>query len=199
MVNAHEALSMVCVDISNLSAMNRPWSEFEAFGGSKHSSTVLPFTRLIGGPWIIHGILNGYFELNPENNSHVNSSSYQWHFMIQCYSALQMAAALPVNYIRFMVALQFIKDVAIDWDDTRVLEAEPGDYITYARKAKGSNNWFVGATVDENGYQSNIAFDFLDADKQYIATIYADAPMHIIATTRRLTKSARCWSTASRS
>jgi hypothetical protein len=86
-----------------------------------------------------------------------------------------MAADLPENYNRFLDAFQFIKDVAIDWDDTKVLEAEPGDYITIARKAKGTNNWFVGNTSDENGHVSQIKLDFLDAGKKYTATIYADA------------------------
>ena len=79
------------------------------------------------------------------------------------------------SYNQFLDAFQFIKDVAVDWDDTKVLEAEPGDYITIARKAKGSANWFIGSTVDENGYTSRISFDFLDRGKSYVATIYADA------------------------
>lgn len=183
MVNAHEAVrpTGLCRTYPNLIGNESArGSEFEAFGGSKpFHTTVLPFTRLIGGPM---DYTPGIFEmdiskLNPENNSHVNSTlARQLALYVTMYSPLQMAADLPENYMRFMDAFQFIKDVAIDWDETRVLAAEPGDYITYARKAKGSNNWFVGTTVDENGHLSNIAFDFLDADKQYIATIYADAP-----------------------
>lgn len=91
------------------------------------------------------------------------------------YSPLQMAADLPENYERFMDAFQFIKDVALDWDDSRYLEAEPGRYITAARKAKGTNNWFIGCTSSEQGHASTLKLDFLDADKQYIATVYADA------------------------
>ena len=123
----------------------------------------------------------GIFEMdlskvNPDNDSHVNSTlARQLALYVTMYSPLQMAADLPENYSRFMDAFQFIKDVAIDWDDTKVLAAEPGDYITIARKAKGTNDWFIGTTVDENGYTSNIKFDFLDAGKKYIATIYADA------------------------
>jgi hypothetical protein len=95
---------------------------------------------------------------------------------VTMYSPLQMAADLPENYNRFPDAFQFIKDVAVDWDDTKVLEAEPGDYITIARKAKGTNNWFVGNTSDENGYSSSIKLSFLDAGRKYLATIYTDAP-----------------------
>jgi glucan 1,4-alpha-glucosidase len=183
MVNAHEAVRPTGLSrtypnlIGNESARG---TEYEAFGGNKpFHTTVLPFTRQIGGPM---DYTPGIFEmdiskLNPDNNSWVNSTiARQLALYVTMYSPLQMAADLPEHYIRFMDAFQFIKDVAIDWDETRVLAAEPGDYITFARKAKGSNNWFVGTTVDENGYLSNIAFDFLDAEKQYIATIYADAP-----------------------
>ena len=92
------------------------------------------------------------------------------------YSPLEMVADLPENYERHMDAFQFIRDVAVDWDDTKVLEAEPGDYITYARKAKGTDNWFVGRTNDEEARNSHITFDFLDPSKAYLATIYADAP-----------------------
>lgn len=183
MVNAHEAVRPTGLSrtypnlIGNESARG---TEYEAFGGNKpFHTTLLPFTRQIGGPM---DYTPGIFEmdiskLNPDNNSWVNSTiARQLALYVTMYSPLQMAADLPENYSRFLDAFQFIKDVAIDWDETRVLAAEPGDYITYARKAKGSNNWFVGTTVDENGYLSNIPFDFLDADKQYIATIYADAP-----------------------
>jgi len=134
---------------------------------------------LIGGPM---DYTPGIFEmdiskLNPENHSHVNSTlARQLALYVTMYSPLQMAADLPENYMRFADAFQFIKDVAVDWDDSRALAAEPGDYITIARKAKGTNNWFVGTTVDENGYLSNLKFDFLDEGKQYLATIYADGP-----------------------
>ena len=92
------------------------------------------------------------------------------------YSPLQMAADLPENYERFMDAFQFIKDVAIDWDKSLYLEAEPGRYITAARKAKGTDNWFVGCTSGEAGHESELKLDFLDPDKKYVATVYADAP-----------------------
>jgi alpha-glucosidase len=91
------------------------------------------------------------------------------------YSPLQMAADIPENYERFMDAFQFIKDVPVDWDETIYLEAEPGDYITIARREKGTNNWYVGCTADENGHDTRLNLDFLQPDKQYIATIYADA------------------------
>jgi glucan 1,4-alpha-glucosidase len=183
MVNAHEAVrpTGLCRTYPNLIGNEAArGTEYEAFGGSKpFHTTILPFTRLIGGPM---DYTPGIFEmdiskLNPENHSHVNSTlARQLALYITMYSPLQMAADLPENYMRFADAFQFIKDVAVDWDDSRALAAEPGDYITIARKAKGTNNWFVGTTVDENGYLSNLKFDFLDEGKQYLATIYADAP-----------------------
>ena len=183
MVNAHEAVrpTGLCRTYPNLIGNESArGTEYEAFGGSKpFHTTILPFTRLIGGPM---DYTPGIFEmdiskLNPQNNSHVNSTlARQLALYVTMYSPLQMAADLPENYMRFADAFQFIKDVAVDWDDSRALAAEPGDYITIARKAKGTNNWFVGTTVDENGYLSNLKFDFLEEGKQYLATIYADAP-----------------------
>jgi glucan 1,4-alpha-glucosidase len=183
MVNAHEAVrpTGLCRTYPNLIGNESArGTEYEAFGGSKpFHTTILPFTRLIGGPM---DYTPGIFEmdiskLNPENHSHVNSTlARQLALYVTMYSPLQMAADLPENYMRFADAFQFIKDVAVDWDDSRALAAEPGDYITIARKAKGTNNWFVGTTVDENGYLSNLKFDFLDEGKQYLATIYADGP-----------------------
>ena len=114
-------------------------------------------------------------KLNPENGSRVRTTiARQLALYVTMYSPLQMAADLPEHYLQHMDAFQFIKDVAIDWDDTKVLEAEPGDYITYARKAKDSNNWFVGRTNDEEPRTSTISFGFLDPTKKYIATIYSD-------------------------
>lgn len=183
MVNAHEAVrpTGLCRTYPNLIGNESArGTEYEAFGGSKpFHTTILPFTRLIGGPM---DYTPGIFEmdiskLNPENKSHVNSTlTRQLALYVTMYSPLQMAADLPENYMRFADAFQFIKDVAIDWDDSRAVAAEPGDYITIARKAKGTNNWFVGTTVDENGYLSNLKFNFLDEGRQYLATVYADAP-----------------------
>ncbi|WP_165020716.1 glycoside hydrolase family 97 protein [Dysgonomonas sp. ZJ279] len=182
MVNAHEAVRPTGVSrtypnlIGNESARG---TEYEAFGGNTPDhTTILPFTRLIGGPM---DYTPGIFQMdvsayNPDNNSHVNTTlARQLALYVTMYSPLQMAADLPETYNKFLDAFQFIKDVAIDWDDTKILEAEPGDYITIARKAKGSNNWFIGSTCDENGRTSAISFDYLDAGKQYIATIYSDA------------------------
>lgn len=182
MVNAHEATrpTGVCRTWPNLIGNESArGTEYQAFGGSKPNHvTILPFTRLIGGPM---DYTPGIFEmdmtkLNPNNNSHVNSTlANQLALYVTMYSPLQMAADLPENYERFMDAFQFIKDVALDWDETKYLEAEPGEYITVARKAKGTNDWYVGNVAGEEGFVSNIAFDFLDAGKQYIATIYSDA------------------------
>lgn len=182
MVNGHEAVRPTGLNrtypnlIGNESARG---TEYEAFGGNNvDHTTILPFTRLIGGPM---DYTPGIFEtklnkINPGNNSSVNSTLVrQLALYVTMYSPLQMAADLPETYDRFKDAFQFIKDVAVDWDDTKVLEAEPGDYITIARKAKGTNNWFVGSTCDEQGRSSSIRFDFLDVGKKYQATIYSDA------------------------
>lgn len=181
MVNAHEAVrpTGLCRTYPNLIGNESArGTEYEAFGGSKPDhTTILPFTRLIGGPMdYTPGIfVTDISKLNPDNDSWVRTTiARQLALYVTMYSPLQMAADLPEHYNQFLDAFQFIKDVALDWDDTKVLDAEPGDYITIARKAKGTNNWFVGTTVDENGYTSKINFDFLDKDKKYVATIYAD-------------------------
>lgn len=182
MVNAHEAVrpTGICRTYPNLIGNESArGTEYQAFGGSNaNHTTILPFTRLIGGPM---DYTPGIFEqdiskLNPDNHSHLNATiANQLALYVTMYSPLQMAADIPENYDRFPDAFQFIKDVAIDWDETRVLEAEPGEYITYARKAKGSNEWFIGNTNGHNGRESNISFDFLPKGKKYEATIYADA------------------------
>jgi hypothetical protein len=113
---------------------------------------------------------------NPNNPNHVNSTlARQLALYVTMYSPLQMAADMIENYERHMDAFQFIKDVAVDWDDSRYLEAEPGRYIVAARKAKGTNNWFVGCTASEHGHTSALKLNFLDPGKKYVATVYADA------------------------
>jgi len=182
MVNAHEAVRPTGLArtypnlIGNESARG---TEYQAFGGSKPNHvTLLPFMRLLGGPM---DYTPGIFEmdiskLNPQNTSHVNSTlANQLALYVTMYSPLQMAADLPENYNRFLDAFQFIKDVAVDWDDSRYLEAEPGQYITVARKAKGTNNWFLGNVNGETPRTATVNFDFLDEGKTYVATIYADA------------------------
>lgn len=182
MVNAHEAVRPTGIArtypnlIGNESARG---TEYQAFGGSKANHvTILPFTRLIGGPM---DYTPGIFEmdiskLNPSNTSHVNSTiANQLALYLVLYSPLQMAADLPEHYNRFPDAFQFIKDVAVDWADSKYIEAEPGEYITVARKAKGSGKWFLGSVSGLESRVSKIGFDFLDAGKTYVATIYADA------------------------
>jgi hypothetical protein len=182
MINAHEAVRPTGIArtwpnlIANESARG---TEYQAFGGNKPNHvTVLPFTRLIGGPM---DYTPGIFEmdiskLNPDNNSHVNSTlANQLALYVTMYSPLQMAADLPEHYEQFMDAFQFIKDVAIDWEKSVYLEAEPGDYITIARKEKDGNNWFVGNVNGLTPRTSEIEFDFLEKGKTYIATVYADA------------------------
>lgn len=182
MVNAHEAVRPTGIArtwpnlIGNESARG---TEYQAFGGSKPNHvTILPFTRLMGGPM---DYTPGIFEMdiskiNPSNHSHVNSTlANQLALYVTMYSPLQMAADLPENYDRFPDAFQFIKDVAVDWDQSIYLEAEPGEYITIARKAKGKNDWFLGSVNGETPRESKISLDFLDAGKKYKARIYADA------------------------
>ena len=182
MVNAHEAVrpTGLCRTYPNLIGNESArGTEYEAFAGNKpFHTTVLPFTRLQGGPM---DYTPGIFEmdmnkLNPNSHSHVNSTlARQLALYVTMYSPLQMAADLPENYERFMDAFQFIKDVAVDWDESRYLEAEPGRYIVVARKAKGTDNWFVGCTSNEDGHISALKLDFLDKDKKYIATVYEDS------------------------
>lgn len=182
MVNAHEAVrpTGLCRTYPNLIGNESArGTEYESFASNKpFHTTVLPFTRLQGGPM---DYTPGIFEMdmskmNPNSHSHVNTTlARQLALYVTMYSPLQMAADVPENYERFMDAFQFIKDVAVDWDDSKYLEAEPGRYVTVARKAKGTNNWFVGCTSSEHGHSSVLKLDFLDNDKKYIATIYADA------------------------
>lgn len=182
MVNAHEAVrpTGLCRTYPNLIGNESArGTEYQAFGGSKtFHTTILPFTRLQGGPM---DYTPGIFEmniskLNPNNNSHVNTTlANQLALYVTMYSPLQMAADLPENYERFMDAFQFIKDVPVDWDNSIYLEAEPGKYITVARKEKGADNWFIGSATGDADRQSVISLDFLEKGKNYIATIYADA------------------------
>ena len=206
MVNAHEAIrpTGICRTYPNLIGNESArGTEYQAFGGSKPNHvTVLPFTRLIGGPM---DYTPGIFEmdiskLNPNNDSHVNSTiANQLALYVTMYSPLQMAADLPEHYEQFMDAFQFIKDVAIDWDESIYLEAEPGAFITVARKEKGSNSWFVGNVNGDKARTSNIKFDFLDKEKKYMATIYADAkdahyktnPHAYTITTKRITSKSK--------
>lgn len=153
-------------------------NEYNAFsnGNAPEHETIMPFTRLMGGPMdYTPGIfkLKGYSDV-PGRQVHTTLAK-QLALYVTMYSPLQMAADLTENYEPHMDAFQFIKDVAVDWDDTRIIAAEPGDYITIARKEKGTANWYIGAITDENSRKASIPLDFLDKGKKYIATIYADA------------------------
>ena len=181
MVNAHEATrpTGLCRTYPNLVGNESArGTEYEAFGGSNPDHTViLPFTRLQGGPMdYTPGILETQLSTWSGNTSWVRSTLVgQLALYVTMYSPLQMVADLPENYAKFKDAFQFIRDVACDWDDSRYLEAEPGDYITVARKAKGSDNWFVGGKCDENGHLTTLKLDFLDKNRTYECIIYADA------------------------
>ena len=182
MVNAHEAVrpTGLCRTYPNLIGNESArGTEYESFGGNNvNHTTILPFTRLIGGPM---DYTPGIFEpdcskMNPNNKSHARTTlARQLALYVTMYSPLQMAADVPENYERFMDAFQFIKDVAVDWDESKYLEAEPGEYITIARRPNNTNDWYVGCTAGYNGHVSKLSFDFLDPDKKYEATIYADA------------------------
>lgn len=182
MVNAHEATrpTGICRTYPNLIGNESArGTEYESFGGNAvDHTTILPFTRLIGGPM---DYTPGIFQtdcskMNPDNHSRVRSTlARQLALYVTMYSPLQMAADAIENYEPFMDAFQFIKDVALDWQKSLYLEAEPGDYVTIARKAKNSEDWFIGCTADENGHESKLSLDFLTPGQTYEATIYADA------------------------
>ncbi|KGO01605.1 glycoside hydrolase family 97 protein [Porphyromonas sp. COT-290 OH3588] len=181
-VNAHEAVHMTGLSRTypNLIAQESArGQEYQAFGGNNGNHlTILPFSRLIGGPM---DYTPGIFEtdmtkLNPGNTNQIKATiGNQLGSYLTMYSPLQMAADLPEHYDQHLDAFQFIKDVAVDWDDSKYLEAEPGEYITVARKAKGTDRWFVGNVAGYDGHKSTLVLDFLDAGKKYTATIYADA------------------------
>ena len=181
MVNQHEAVrpTGLCRPyptlIGNESARG---TEYEAFGGSRPDHTViLPFTRLQGGPMdYTPGILETQLKTWSDNPNYVHTTLVgQLALYLTMYSPLQMAADLPENYKKYDDAFQFIRDVACDWDDSKYLEAEPARYITVARKAKGTDNWFVGGKCNEDGHKSTVKLDFLDKGRKYECTIYADA------------------------
>lgn len=181
MVNAHEA--------SRPTGLCRTWpnlvgnesargGEYEAFGGSEpYHTVILPFTRLQGGPMdYTPGIFVTKLSEWCNNKSYVHTTLCgQLALYLTMYSPLQMAADLPENYEKYDDAFQFIRDVAVDWDDSRYLEAEPAKYITVARKAKGTDNWFVGGKCDADGHKSTVRLDFLDKGRKYECTIYQDA------------------------
>lgn len=181
MVNSHESVRPTGESRTYpnyISAEAARGTEYEAFGGNKPDhQTVLPFTRWMGGsmdytPGIFQTKLDYYF---PGDNRFVKTTLVkQLALYVTMYMPLQMAADLPENYKKHMDAFQFIKDVAADWDDTKILSAEPGDYVITARKAKGTENWFVGGITDENKRDYALDFSFLDKGKKYEATIYED-------------------------
>lgn len=184
MVNSHESTRPTGVHRTwpnYIAAEAARGNEFNAWssGNPPAHETILPFTRLLGGPM---DYTPGIFEIkmsayDPAKKDQVHTTlAKQLALYVTLYSPLQMAADLPQNYEKHLDAFQFIKDVALDWQDTRILEAEPGDYVTIARKAKNSENWFMGAITDENPRKSILSLDFLTPGKKYKATIYEDAP-----------------------
>ena len=178
MVNAHEAVrpTGLCRTYPNLIGNESArGTEYQAFGGITPGHTaILPFTRLQGGPM---DYTPGIFEMQCSNGSRANSTiGGQLALYVTMYSPLQMAADFPENYEKHLDAFQFIKDVALDWDKSIYLEAEPMEYITAARKAKGSSSWFIGSVTGLKPHNSTLRLDFLDKGKTYVATVYADAP-----------------------
>ncbi len=182
MVNAHEATrpTGLCRTYPNLvgNESARGTEYQQSAGIMPHHVTILPFTRLQGGPM---DYTPGIFcmdvsKLNPENNGHVNATlCNQLALYVTLYSPLQMAADVPENYMRYADAFRFIKDVAVDWDESRYLAAEPGEYIIAARREKGGQRWFVGGVTNEDARTMTVDFSFLTKGQKYMATIYADA------------------------
>lgn len=182
MVNAHEATrpTGLCRTYPNLvgNESARGTEYQQSAGIMPHHVTILPFTRLQGGPM---DYTPGIFcmdvsKLNPENHGHVNATlCNQLALYVTLYSPLQMAADVPENYMRYADAFRFIKDVAIDWDESRYLAAEPGEYIIAARREKGGQRWFVGGVTNEDARTMTVDFSFLTKGQKYMATIYADA------------------------
>lgn len=201
MVNSHEAVrpTGMCRTYPNWIAQESArGTEFESFNGNTPDhTTILPFTRLMGGPMdYTPGIFEGDLSVYGSNKAKLSTTLVkQLALYVTMYSPLQMAADLIENYRKYPDAFQFIKDVAADWDNTYILEAEPGDYITIARKAKGVDEWFVGGITDENEREAVIDFSFLPEGKKYIATIYADSktadwrtnPKDYVISTRKIT------------
>lgn len=201
MVNSHEAVrpTGLCRTYPNWIAQESArGTEFESFNGNTpEHTTILPFTRLMGGPMdYTPGIFEGDLSVYGSNKAQLSTTlTKQLALYVTMYSPLQMAADLYQNYEKYPDAFQFIKDVAVDWDDTYILEAEPGDYITIARKAKNKNEWYVGGITDENTREAVIDFSFLPAGKKYQATIYADGkkadwrtnPKDYVISTRKVT------------
>lgn len=181
MVNAHEAVrpTGLCRTYPNLVGNESArGTEYQAFGGTQPMHvTVLPFTRLNGGPMdYTPGIFEQDLSKFANNDSHVNATiCNQLALYLTMYSPLQMAADLPEHYAKFMDAFQFIKDVAVDWSESRYIDAVPGSHIVVARKAKKDGQWFLGGVTDENAREMRVSLDFLEAGHTYEATVYADA------------------------
>ena len=182
MIDMHESVRPTGLNrtypnwVANEAGRGNEWNAFSD-GTNPDHETILPFTRMIGGPMdYTPGIfkLRNYAKGNPGRQMHTTLAK-QLALYVTMYSPLQMAADMPENYAAHLDAFQFIRDVASDWDDTKILEAEPGDYLTTARKEKGTENWFVGAITDENSRLASINLDFLNKGQRYIAIIYADA------------------------
>lgn len=180
MVDSHEAVrpTGMCRTYPNWVAQESArGTEFESFRGiNPDHTTILPFTRLIGGPMdYTPGIFEGDLWRDGKKKGNLSSTLVkQLALYVTMYSPLQMAADMIENYKKYPDAFQFIKDVAVDWDNSYILEAEPGDYITIARKAKGKKEWYIGGITNENAREATIDFSFLPAGKKYVATIYAD-------------------------
>lgn len=182
MVNSHESVRPTGLQRTYpnwLAAEAGRGNEYNAFsvGNPPDHETILPFTRFMGGPMdFTPGIfkLTGYASNDPERQVHTTLAK-QLALYVTIYSPIQMVSDLIENYDLYPDAFQFIKDVAVDWDDTKIIEAEPGDYLTIARKEKGSANWFLGAITDENSRTAIIPLNFLDKNMKYLATIYSDA------------------------
>ena len=163
--------------MANEAARGTEFNNAPTLGILPEHNTILPFTRLMGGPMdYTPGLF--HFELNQFEKDRkqkvLSTLAKQLALYVTMYSPLQMAADLPENYEKHLDAFQFIKDVPVDWSESKILEAEPGDYITIARKAKNNKDWFIGSITDENARTLNLKLNFLDKSKKYKAILYMD-------------------------
>ncbi len=183
MVNSHESVRPTGLHRTYpnwIAAEAARGNEFNAWsvGNPPAHETILPFTRLMGGPM---DYTPGIFQIkmdayDPKKKEQVHTTlAKQLALYVTMYSPLQMAADLPENYEKHLDAFQFIKDVPVDWEEKKVIEAEPGDYVTIARKAKGKDAWFIGAITDENPHRARVPLTFLGVNRNFVATIYGDA------------------------
>jgi alpha-glucosidase len=180
-INAHEPIKDTGLRrtypnwISREGARGMEYSAWGSPGNPPSHTVILPFTRMLSGPMdFTPGIFDLLFEKEKPDNRVESTLAKQLAYYVVLYSPIQMAADLPKNYEANLAPFQFIRDVAVDWSESIALDAKIGDYVTFARKERGTDNWFIGSIVGDNGRTADIPLSFLDADKRYKAEIYVD-------------------------